>query len=56
MLYHRHEYSCANPGGGTGVPDTGFLCRTGSDPLKSHKATKPEFNVGPSLACQQNAI
>ena len=29
-----------------------FLCNTvntGPDPLKNHKATKPAFNVGPSL-------
>ena len=28
----------------------GFLNNTGLDPLKSHKVTKPDFNVGPSLA------
>ena len=28
----------------------GFLSKTGPDPLKNYKATKPEFNVGPSLA------
>ena len=27
----------------------GFLSNTGPDPLKNHKATKPAFNVGPSL-------
>ena len=46
-------------GGGTGGPDLptlknhksiGFLCNTGPDPLKNHKATKPAFNVGPSSA------
>ena len=26
----------------------GFLCNTGPDPPKNHKATKPAFNVGPS--------
>ena len=26
----------------------GFLSNTGPDPLYSHKATNPEFNVGPS--------
>ena len=26
----------------------GFLSNTGPDPLKNHKATKPEFTVGPS--------
>ena len=58
-------------GGGAGGPDPpphththtqnnhkniGFLSNTGPDPLKNHKATKPSFNVGPSLACQRNAI
>ena len=33
-----------------------FLCNTGLDLLKNHKATKPAFNVGPSLARQRNAI
>ena len=36
--------------------NTGFLSNTGQDPLKNHKATKPAFNVGPSLARQRNAI
>ena len=42
-------------GGGQGVgtplknhTNLGFLSNTGPDPLKNHKATKPEFNVGPS--------
>ena len=34
----------------------GILSNTGSDPLKYHTATKPAFNVGPSLARQRNAI
>ena len=34
----------------------GFSSNTGLAPLKNHKATKPAFNVGPSSACQQNAI
>ena len=29
---------------------TGFLINIGSDRLKNHKTTKPEFNVGPSSA------
>ena len=29
---------------------------TGADPLKTYKATKPAFNVGPSSARQRNAI
>ena len=49
-------YSCADPegGGGQGVrtlmknhKTIGFLRKTGPDPLKKHKATKPAFNVGP---------
>ena len=51
-------------GGGTGGPDPplknhkniGFLCNTGLDPLKNHKATKPAFNVGPSSARQRNIV
>ena len=47
-------------GGGTGGLDhpmknhknIGFLCSTGLDPLKNHKATQPAFNVGPSSARQ----
>ena len=46
-------------GGGAGGPDPlknykdmGFLSYTGPDPLKNHKATKPAFNVRPSLVCQ----
>ena len=34
----------------------GFLSNTGPDHLNNHKATMPAFNVGPSLARQQNAI
>ena len=34
----------------------GFLSKTARDPLKIHKPTKPEFNVGPSLVRQRNAI
>ena len=34
----------------------GFLSKTGPDPLKNHKATKPAFNVGLSSARQRNAI
>ena len=45
---------------GAGGPDPpekiGFPSNTGPDPLTNHKATKLAFNVGPSLACQQNAI
>ena len=46
----------------TGGPDPtlkkhkniGFLSNTGPNPLGNHKAIKPAFNVGPSLACQRN--
>ena len=34
----------------------GFPSNIDPDPLKIHKATKPAFNVGSSLACQRNAI
>ena len=34
----------------------GFVSNSGPDPLKNHKATEPAFNVGPSTACQRNAI
>ena len=33
-----------------------FLSNTGPNPPENHKATKPEFNVGPSSARQRNAI
>ena len=43
----------ADPEGGQDVrtplknrKNIGFLCNTGPDPLKNHKATKPVFNVG----------
>ena len=51
--------------GGTGGQDPptlknhrniGYLCSTGQDNPNNQKATKPAFNVGPSSACQQNAI
>ena len=60
--------SCADQegGGGDRGPDPtppekihknlGFLSNTGPDHLKNHKATKPEFNVGPLSARQRNAI
>ena len=49
-------------GGGQGVAPLknlnyiGFLCNTGPDPLKKQEATKPAFNVGPTLARQLNTI
>ena len=56
----------ADPEGETGGPDPPppwkdhknieFLSNNGPDPLKKHKASKPAFNVRPSLARQQNAI
>ena len=60
-----HSSPGADPeGGGAGGPDPplknhkneGFLSNTGPDPLTNHKATKPAFNVGPSLARKRNAI
>ena len=51
-----HRY--ADPDwGGEGGPDPpplknhkdiGFLNSTGPDPIEKHKATKPEFHLGPS--------
>ena len=50
------SYLCADPEGGggrgSGPPlknhkNIGFLCNTGPDPLKNHKATKPAFNGVP---------
>ena len=39
-----------------GDNNIGFLCNSDPDPLKNHKVTKPAFNVGPTSACQRNAI
>ena len=55
------DISCSDPEGvQTPTPkitkNIGFLCNTGLDPLKNHKATKPAINVGPSPVCQRNAI
>ena len=62
------EYVMCRSRGGTGGPDPpphplenhkniGFLCNTGPDHLKNHKATKLlAFNVELSSAHQQNAI
>ena len=60
MMFSR-KVTCADPEGGQGSPSENqkaimFLSNTGPDPLKSHKASKPAFNVGPSSASQQNAI
>ena len=56
--------TCADPEGGRGGGDRvsrpllknhkniGFLSNIGPDPQKNHKATKPAFDYGPSLACQ----
>ena len=45
---------------GSGPPkyhtNLGFLSNSSPDPLNNHKATKPAFNVGPSLARQRNAL
>ena len=37
-------------GSGPEIFFIGFLSNTGPNPLKDLKATKPAFNVGPSLA------
>ena len=34
----------------------GFLSNTGSNSIKNHKATKPALKIGPTSACQRNAI
>ena len=56
---------CVGGGGGdrgSGTPPeksqkySVFFSNTGPDPLKNRKATKPTFNVGPSLARQRNAL
>ena len=54
-------HSCALPEGeGCGPMGNhntiGFLSNTGSEPTKTHKATKSAFNVGPQSAGQRNAI
>ena len=59
------EPACADPeGGGQGVRiphprknhrNIGFLSKTGPYLLKNYKATKPVFNVGPSLAFRWRA-
>ena len=62
-LRQRHHVRIQS--GGTGGPDPpplknhknmSFFSKTGLDPLKNHKATKPVFNVGTSSARQRNAI
>ena len=61
-----YTVSCADQEGGGGGQEVqtplknhkniGFLSNTGPYPLNNHKATKPAFNVGPSLAHQRNTI
>ena len=55
--------SWADPEGVTGVrtplenhKNIGFLCNTGTDLLKKHKASMPALNVGPLSARQRKAI
>ena len=55
--------ACADPKGDRGprpppgnYKATGFLRNASRESLTNHKATKPVYNVWPSLACQQNAI
>ena len=52
-----------DPEVGSGGPDPlenykviEFLSNIDPDHLETHKATKPEYNAGPSSACQRNAI
>ena len=65
ILFSAKQNAWADPeGGGSRGSRTplknrksiGFLSNTGLDPLKNHKAIKPEFNVGPSSASKQKAI
>ena len=57
-LLKDNAYADPEGGMGSGPPlkktqkKLGFLSKTGQDPLKNHKATKPAFNVGPSSARQ----
>ena len=54
--------SCADQEGGPDSPplknykNIGFLCKSGLDQLKNHKAIKPAFKFGPSQVYQRNAI
>ena len=58
--YHARTKSGAGVGQGSGSPEKSqnieFLSNIDPDPLKIYKSTKPAFNVGPSSACQRNAI
>ena len=53
---HIVDTPWADPEGGQGVLNPPGksqkykVSKTGPDPLKKHKATKPAFNSGPSLA------
>ena len=64
ILQSYLKHTCPDPEGGQGVrprpilknlKNKGFLSNTCPDPLKNHKATKLELNVGPSSARQRNA-
>ena len=59
----RFCHTCLDPEGDRGVrtllknhKNIAFLINTGPDPLKNHKATKPEFSVGPSSARQRRSL
>ena len=53
---HRRKDRGSGPPPLKNHKNIGFLSYTGPDPLKNHKANKPAFNLGPSSACQRNAI
>ena len=63
-MFYKDTRDMRGSRGGTEGPDhppleksqnIGFLSNTGPDPLNNHKATKPAFNVGPSL-CHWNSV
>ena len=62
--FYKEPWADQKGGGGdrgSGPPlknhkNIGFLCNTGLDPLKNHKAAKPAFYDGPTLAHKGNTI
>ena len=61
-IYNTRSVECSDQEGAGGLDplekykNIEFLSNTSADPVKIHKATKPALNVGPSSACQRNAI